>query len=175
MTKPKHADEVPSVRWLHGRPHLTEDERLEAVEERADGTITDLRGLARMLQGDIAERKAAEALIRKRTHDHANALLVLTAGLADVRQAIGPDFDKRGSIHDMTAEEIAALEGAGMRGQLRALMATVIEESNARRAGQKALARSQSLLGAIVVLVTTLQQTGALRAMAEGLRALFGG
>jgi hypothetical protein len=183
MSKPKPS--VPSVRFIHGKPHLTEGERLEAVEERADGTITDLRGLALMLQKDIAERKAFERTIRERTHKHADALLVLTADGAVTREAvtrleaaIGPDFDKRGSIHDMTHEEIAALEGAGMRGQLRALMATILEERNARRAGQSALAKSQSraasLLGGLVVLVTTLQETGALRALLAAIRAALG-
>lgn len=179
MIKPKHDDGIPSVRWLHGKPHLTEDERLKDVEGRADATITDVRGLARMLQEDIKKRKEFEKAIRERTHDHASALTVMTADIAGIHKAIGPDFDKRGSIHDMTADEIAALEGAGMRGQLRALMATILEERNARRAGQTALAKAQgrsaSLLGALVVVLTAAQETGALRAMAEALRALFGG
>jgi hypothetical protein len=65
-----------------------------------------------------------------------------------------------------------------MRGQLRALMATILEERNARRAGQTALAKAQgrsaSLLGGLVVLVTTLQETGALRALLAAIRAALG-
>jgi hypothetical protein len=199
MTKPKHADAVPSVRFIRGRPHLTDDERLELVEERADGAITDTRGLALMLQKDIAERKAFERIIRERTHKHADAMLVLTAEGAVTREAvtrlekaIGPEPSARESIHDIDEEAVAAIASRGMRGQLAALWATQIAERSARieesrrrqateakqtkaiEATAKAQGRSASLLGGLVVLVTTLQETGALRALLAAIRAAIG-
>ena len=161
----------PSVRWLHGRPHLSMSERQEACDDKVDALIADVREQGAVLALLATSVRTGFDRLESETLRH-------TAELSDLRQAIGPDFDRRGSIHDMTHEEIAALESAGMRGQLRALMATILEERNARRAGQASLAKAQgrsaSLLGGLVVLVTTLQETGALRALLAAIRAALG-
>jgi len=162
----------PSVRWLHGRPHLSMSERQEACDDKVDALIADVREQGAVLALLATSVRTGFDRLESETLRH-------TAELSDLRQAIGPDFDRRGSIHDMTHEEIAALESAGMRGQLRAVMATFREERSARLAGQAAIVtaqkRSAAALGALVVVVNAMQQTGALRAMAEALRALFGG
>jgi hypothetical protein len=165
-----------ALRWHEGRPVLSVSERVERADDRIDALIRDVRTLGLSVA-------ASERTARDRGHAHADALLVLTADVAHLRDAIGPEPDARASIADMSPEDVRALASQGLRPAVHAMLVQHAAERAEDIARAKATAaklarvergqsRSTSLLAVLLLTVTALQESGALRGL---LRALFGG
>lgn len=145
------------------------------AHDRLDGLRDRLDWHAAQLSQQIA---AVEKAARDRGHRLTDALVVLTADVAHLRDAIGPEPNSRASIADMSPEDVRALASRGLRPAVHAMLvqhAAERAESLARaKATETKLARvergqsrSTSLLAALFVAFTALQESGAISALIQ--------
>ena len=171
-----NARAAAAVRWREGRPLLSMVDRQDRSEDRIDALIADTREHgAQLAQLAREQREGFDRL--------GGATLRMTAELSDLRAAIGPEPNARASIADMSPEDVHALASQGLRPAVHAMLAVHAAERAEDLARATATAaklarvergqsRSTSLLAVLLLTVTALQESGALRGL---LRALFGG
>ena len=169
------------------------------------GAMTALRGATAFTMGAVAERAARAAEHATQTaegtrqrleerFDHVDGVLLrheaqlerLGHSTERLERAIGDEPSSRASIADMSPADVEALASQGLRPAVHAMLAVHAAEraqdlERQRRTEahlqrvERVQNRSTSLLAVLLVTVTALQESGALKAILQAVVAALSG